>query len=184
MKLIYVFILPFTFLVIFNGCDDPKKNIFKKVDSIDVSNVPDQIAFNIEVAFVDSSYTKAILNAHRGRIYNNKFETLLDGGLEVKFLSESSGKRVSLLTADSARIDDKTKNMLAWGKVVVISDSSNTKLETSVLEWHNDARKLYSTAYVKITSPMEIIEGYGFESDPNLSYYKILKVSGVQQARK
>ncbi len=170
-------------IILFYGCNDPKKEAFKKVDSIDVTNVPDQIAYDIEVAFVDSSYTKAILNANRGRIFNNRFETLLDGEVSVKFLSQYNGSRVSLLTADSAKIDDKTKNMLAWGKVVVISDSSNTKLETSVLEWHNENRKLYSTAYVKITSRSEIIEGYGFESDPNLTYYKILKVSGVQQAR-
>ncbi len=170
-------------VILLIGCDDPKKKVFKKTDSIDVNITPDQIAYNVEVAFVDSSFTKAILNADRGRIFNSKFETLLDGGLEVQFLSEYSGKRVSLLTADSAKIDDRTKNMLATGNVIVISDSSRTKLETSLLEWNNSTRKLYSTAYVKITTPMEIIEGYGFESDPNLTHYKILKVSGVQQPR-
>ncbi len=170
-------------LILLVSCEDPQKNKFKKTDSIDVTIAPDQVAYNLEVVFVDSSYTKAILNAQRGRIYNAKFETLLDGGLKVQFMSEFSGKRVSLLTADSAKIDDKTKNMLATGNVFVISDSSKTKLETSILEWNNSTRKLYSTAYVKITSPMEVIEGYGFESDPNLTHYKILKVSVVQQQR-
>jgi LPS export ABC transporter protein LptC len=108
-------------------------------------------------------------------------ETYLDGGLQVEFYSRSSGKRVSFLTADSAKIDDRTKNMLAWGHVVVIGDSSHSRLETSILHWDNKTQKLYSTEFVKITSPGEKLQGYGFESDQNLTNYKIFKVSGEQK---
>ena len=45
------------------------------------------------------------------------------------------------------------------------------------MEWKK--RKLFSNQYVKINSPVEIIEGYGFESNQDLSNYKIFKVSGV-----
>lgn len=163
------------------SCGQEKIQTAKIADSSAVSeDMPDQISWDAEVIFVDSSFTKAILNAERARVYNERMETLLDGGVKVKFMDKESKKKVSTLTADSARIDDKTKDMLAKGDVVVISDSSNTKLETSLLMWDNKTEKLYSTEFVRITSPNEILEGYGFESDQNLTNYKVMNVSGVR----
>ncbi|MCX7736195.1 MAG: LPS export ABC transporter periplasmic protein LptC [Candidatus Kapabacteria bacterium] len=142
---------------------------------------PDQTGYDIEVAFMDSSLTKAILKAKKSRIYQERMETFLDDNIMVEFFSKDGKKRVSLLTADSAKIDDRTKDMTAWGKVIVIADSSGTVLETKLLMWDNKNQKLYSTEFVTITSPNEKLQGYGFESDQNLSNYKIFKVSGVQK---
>ena len=69
--------------------------------------------------------------------------------------------------------------MFATGNVLVISDSTKSQLETEELEWNNSTHKLHSQAFVRITSPKEIINGWGFESDENLSNYKIFKVNGV-----
>lgn len=142
---------------------------------------PDQSGIKIEVAFMDSSRIKALLKADKSRIYQDRLETFLDNNIKVEFFSKDGLNRVSLLTADSAKIDDKTKDMTAWGKVVVIADSSRTILETTLLMWDNNSQKLYSTEFVTITSPNEKIQGYGFESDQNLTNYKIFKVSGVQK---
>ncbi|MFC2130340.1 LPS export ABC transporter periplasmic protein LptC [Bacteroidota bacterium] len=179
MKTVLIYALLISFIAF--ACDEEKVIQKKETDSVIVEILPDQISSNVEVFFVDSSFTKAVLKAKRARVYQAQMETLLDGGINVEFMSKQSGKRVSVLTADSARIDDKTKDMLAGGNVIVISDSSGTKLETSLLEWSHETQKLYSTEYVKITSPTETIQGYGFESDQNLSNYKIFKVSGEQR---
>lgn len=164
-------------------CDDSQYVPRTKSKNINYEIMPDQISYDVEVFFADSSFTKAVLKAKRARIYQKRMETLLDGGIKVEFLSRYTGKRVSILTADSARIDDKTKNMLSGGHVIVVSDSSGTKLETSRLEWLNETQKLYSTEFVKIISSNEIIQGYGFESDQNLSNYKIFRVSGEQRQK-
>jgi LPS export ABC transporter protein LptC len=139
------------------------------------------MSWDVDIMFYDSSKIKARLKAKRARVYQQKMETLFDKGLEVDFFSIQTGKRNSRLTADSARIDDKTKNMVAFGNVIVISDSSNTKLETQLLHWDNKTQKFFSNEFVSITSPTEYIQGYGFESDANLTNYKILKVSGEQK---
>ncbi len=177
MKLLNLLIL-ILFLI---SCEN--KEIMKKVQEQHNSNEikPDQVSRDFTVAFVDSSFTKAVLRGKVGRVYNDRMETLIDSGLTIDFLSKNSGKRISHLTADSARIDDRTKNMLAKGEVIVISDSSGTKLETTLLEWDNNTQKLYSTEFVTITTPEETIRGFGFESDPNLTNYKILRVSGIQK---
>lgn len=180
IKFLIIQIIIYLFFILVS-CNDSK--IVPKVltDSINVEEIPSQISWNVEVIFVDSSYTKAILRAKRARIYDRIGITLLDSGLQVEFMSKQSKNRISLLTADSAEIEDKTKNMIARGNVVVISDSSSTKLETSVLQWNNATQKIYSTEYVKITSPTESIQGWGFESDQYLINYKIFRVSGEKK---
>lgn len=178
----YYFIL-FVLIIAFalNSCEETK--VVQKVnkDSLNIAILPDQEGWKVEVHFVDSSFTRAKLKAKKSRVYQNHQETFLDDSLNVEFFSRSSNKRVSYLTADSAKIDDRTRNMLAWGKVVVIGDSTHTKLETSVLHWDNKTQKLFTTEFVKISSPREHLEGYGFESDQNLNNYKIFRVSGVQK---
>lgn len=178
--LLYIFFASLLLL----SCSENKAVPKQKADSLQAESLADQISREIKVVFNDSSFTKAILRAGRARVFNENQETLLDGGLEVEFMSKESGKRVSLLTADSARIDDRTKNMLAMGDVVVTSDSTNTRLETSLLEWNNSTQRLYSTEFVRITSPYEILTGYGFESDQHLTNYKILRVSNIQRTDK
>ncbi len=163
------------------GCSDSDVVPKKIEDSLDVSKVPDQMGWDVEVMFFDSSRTKAILNARKASVFNDRMETVLEGGIRVEFMSKTSGKRVSLLTANSAVVDDKTRDMLARGNVVVISDSTNTRLETELLKWDNATQKLYSTEFVTITSPLEKLQGYGFESDQTLTNYTIKRVRGEQR---
>jgi LPS export ABC transporter protein LptC len=164
-----------------DSCDMPETKTARQVDTLITGITPDQTGWDVTVRFIDSSVTKAILKAGRTKIYQKRYETILDEGLEVQFFSAETGKRVSILTADSAIVDDKTKNMVAKGNVVIVADSSGTKLETSVLHWNNKTQKLYSTEYVVITSLSETLRGWGFESDQNLTNYKVFKVSGEKR---
>ena len=58
-------------------------------------------------------------------------------------------------------------------------NKASSELRTSKLLWKNKTQKVYSDVFVRITTPKEIIEGIGFESDQNLTNYKIYQVSGV-----
>jgi lipopolysaccharide export system protein LptC len=169
------------FMLLQSCAEDKKESKRKVIDSVETENLAEQMSWDVEVHFIDSSYTKAILKANRSRMYQDRQETLLDGDVVVEYMSRSSGKRISLLTADSARIDDTSKDMIAWGNVVVVSDSSKTTLTTEVLQWANKTRKFYSTEYVEFRSPMEDLNGYGFESDQNLKNYKVFQVSGEKK---
>jgi len=142
---------------------------------------PDQLANLIKVIFYENEWTKAILTADRAEIYFEAQQTHLIGNLTVEYFSKFSGQRLSRLTADKAVVDDNTKDMMAIGNVVVWSDSAKVKLETSKLQWSNSRQIVYTNESVKVTTPSEIINGYGFESDLSLSYYKIIKVSGIKQ---
>lgn len=176
MKYLVIILIP----ILFIACSRDEDTHKRIANAIDYSTLPDQIGWNIEVVFVDTSFTKAILNATKARVFQKQSVTYLDSGLTVRFYSRETGKKISTLTADSAKIDDRTRDMTAEGNVVVISDSSHIKLQTNVLQWIALRQKLYSSEYVVITTPNEIIRGYGFESDPNLVNYKIMRVSGIQ----
>lgn len=163
------------------SCTEVKKPARTEIEKFGLQKAPDQVSWNVEVFFIDSSYTKAKLNADMGRVYFDEKKTYLDGHVKVEFFSAETGQRTTLMTADSAEIDDGTRNMLARGNVVIYSDSSRTKVETSVLHWDNKTQMFYSQEFVKIDSPKEKIQGYGFESDQTLKNNKIYKVSGEQK---
>ena len=175
MKFVFILII-----FIFISCSNEKKEV-KNIFSIEeIKDNPDQISYNFSVYFMDSSLVKAYLKADRARIYEKEKQTKLDSNVLVDFYSKENGRKVSNLVADSVIIDDATKDMTAMGNVIVVSDSNNTTIKTSLLKWKNDTRKLTSDRYVKIVSPDQEIEGIGFESDETLKNYTIYKVKGVK----
>lgn len=175
MKYFYFILVFLTF-----SCSEEKAEVKTLFAIDDIKDSPDQISYDFSVYFMDSSLVKAFLKADRARIYDKQKVTKLDSHVVVDFYSKDNGKKVSNLIADSVTIDDVTKDMIAMGNVEVVSDSTKTKINTSMLKWHNDKRKLTSDQYVKIISPEQEIEGIGFESDETLKNYTIYKVKGVK----
>lgn len=142
---------------------------------------PAHVSYNVKVVFTDSTRTKAILRAREARVLDDRQETIMRDTVIVDFYSMSSGLRVAQLTADSAVVDDRTKDMVAFGNVKVWSDSSRTTLTTTKLHWSNQRQRISSTEYVKIVAPSETIEGVGFESDQYLTSYRIYRVRGERR---
>lgn len=180
------FLLKATLIIIFinfvfMGCNTETKEPSEQKISPEEFHLPDQLATNIVVDFIDTSFLKARLWAKTAKVYYTRAETELLDSIRVEFYSKSTGRRASVLTADSAKIDDRTKDMYAFGRVIVVSDSPKTILRTTLLEWKNRAQKIYSNEYVEIIRPDEEIRGYGFESDVNLTNYRIFKVSGIKK---
>lgn len=160
------------------GCNQTENTNHIAADLQNTELLPDQISNNLTINFIDSSFNKASIFADRGRIFSSENYSILDSNVKVIFYS-ITGRQNGVLTAKQVKIDDLTKNMFATGNVLVISDSTKSQLETEELEWNNSTHKLHSKVFVKITSPKEIINGWGFESDESLSNYKIFKVTGV-----
>ena len=171
----------FTLLVVsLSACRNESEGGKPKVAE-QIQDRPEQIIVGANISFVDSNHTKAIMKADSGFTYSLTARTVLKQNIKVDFMSKESNTRISTLSADSLVIDDISKDMTAFGNVVVHSDSTFTTLTTQKLQWNNKDRKLFSTEFVKIISPNEVLQGYGFESDEKLSYYKIFNASGGQR---
>lgn len=173
-------VLCFLFLFLISCTKEPEAKFSNEV-KMKLEEMPDQIAKDLQVDFLDSSLLRAKLSAKIGKVFYQRGETWLYDNIKVDFFSRANGRRQSVLTADSVKINDRTKDMFAYGKVVVVADSPKIVLKTSFLEWRNKSQRLYSNEYIEITTPEEEIRGYGFESDLNLTNYKIFRVSGVRK---
>lgn len=142
---------------------------------------PTHVSYDVHVHFTDSSRTKAILSSAVARLYEDRAQTTLGDTVIVDFYGKDGRRRAARLSADSAVVDDRSKNMTAFGNVVVYADSARTTLTTSILHWDNQRERLSSTAYVRIVTPTETIEGIGFESNQTLTDYRIFQVRGIQR---
>ncbi len=144
--------------------------------SIKVEELPSQESWNSVITFSDSGRIKAIMNAGHLRVFDEAKETLLDENIKIDFYDENEIKTTTL-TSVRGRVDDRTNNLWAIDSVVAVSDS--VTLITDELMWRNEDKKIVSDRFVRIITPKENIEGYGFESDQSLRNYVIYRITFV-----
>lgn len=158
---------------LFISCEEKLK---PSIVQLPHQQIPSQESWNATIIFSDSGRVRAILKANHILVFQTEDVTILNQGFRVDFYDEN-GKHTSYLMADSGRVIEKTKNLEAYGNIIAVSDEG-TKVETSRLFWDNERNKIRSDAFVKVTSPNEVLQGYGFEADQNLKNYVVYKVSG------
>ncbi len=102
----------------------------------------------------------------------------MHNNVNAYFFNEKN-KNISKLTADTARIDESNNNFNANGNVVVVSDSGLT-LKSKTLYWdHHYSIVVTSDSVQFTTKERDTLYGVGFESDMDLSHWKIIKPTGV-----
>lgn len=154
-----------------------EKKLKPQIDESIVSEeLPDQESKNAKITFTEEGKLKAILFSDNIKVRGNKNEKLLEN-VRIEFYNEEE-IQTSTLTSLKGKIDDLTQDMYAIENVVAVSDSGVT-LTTDELIWKNKTKKIVTDKFVRIVSEEEIIEGYGFESDQNLSNYTIFNITYI-----
>jgi LPS export ABC transporter protein LptC len=152
-----------------------------KVSDDPFISAPSQMATNIVVTFSDSSFVKARLYASVGRILEQQQQTTMSGPVTVDFFDRDNRDPVARLTSDSCLVDDRTRNMTALGNVVVTSLRRDLVLRTTKLSWLQSTQRIRSDESVTIETAHERIDGVGFESNQDLTSYRLARVRGVQR---
>jgi LPS export ABC transporter protein LptC len=129
------------------------------------------------MSFTKDGKRKAVLNAGYVAKYSKKKETVLKEDIRVDFFDED-GNLKSYLTANEGKVFDETKNMMAIGNVIVISQNG-THLYTEELHWDNESERIRSDIPVKITTSSDTLYGDSFSSDPDLIEYEITNTRGT-----
>ncbi len=142
--------------------------------SIKQSEIPSHESWKSKIMFTEEGKVKAVLYTDHLRKFENRKITLLET-VTIDFYDKDQ-KKTSKLSSDSGKVDDITKDMYAYKNVVAKNDSG-VVLRTSELMWRNNDQKIITDKFVSITSPKEIIEGYGLESDQSLKNYVIFNVT-------
>jgi len=169
----YLLFLTAACIFIYVGCSENKvKPVINP--NLNVSEIPAQESWDAKVIFSDSGKTTAILYAGHLRVFNERQETLLDSGVQVDFYNPQQIVTTTL-TSEKGKVDDATKNLYAMDSVVAVSDSGVT-IKTDELMWRNSDRKIVSDKFVTILTSKEKIQGYGFESNQNLTNYVIYNI--------
>ncbi len=172
----YFFAVCFFLLLI--SCDDQK--VKPSINTaLNVEELPAQESWDSKVFFTDSGKTQAVLHSGHLRMFTGAHETLLDSNVKVEFYDELE-KITTTLTSKRGKVDDITQNLYAIDSVIAVNDSGVT-LSTQELMWRNEDRKIISSKFVTILTQTEKIEGYGFESNQNLSNYVIRNITYVSR---
>jgi LPS export ABC transporter protein LptC len=147
--------------------------------SLDQARIPDQESWESVIIMTRDGKKFAEVWAGYIAFYNEQGKTFLRDSIHADFF-DRKGIHNSVLTADSGVVFNQTNNLVAYGKVKVISDSG-VVLETSELRWENEKQKIISEVSVRFSTQIDTLLGDSFISDPDLSNYEIKNARGYSR---
>lgn len=169
----------FFLLLLLVQCSSPQQEgatgETKKID------FPDQESWESTVTITQEGRKVAEVWAGYIALYNKKNITVLKDSIHIDFFNRE-GKHMSVLTADSGIVYNRTNDLEARGHVVVVSDSG-VVLETEVLRWDNRKQKIISEVPVRFTTAEDTLIGDSFVSDPDLKNYELRNARGYSRRK-
>ncbi len=168
-----------TCLLLIVGCSRVEEPVPK---SPGTEALPDQEIWNGVIEISDDGKLKSVVRAGYIRVFEKKKLTLLDSGVVMDFYNEA-GKHTSVLTAERAEIDERINLFVARGNVVVTSDSGEV-LRTERLYWDKQKKRIRSDTLAVLTTDVDSLRGYNFESDENLTSWVLEQPTGQTLRRK
>ncbi len=97
-------------------------------------------------------------------------------GVEIERYNEKM-VQIASITSNYARYYEKEKKWEAKNNVIAVNPQGDT-LKTEQLIWEEKTGTIYSEQFVKIIRKDQVITGIGFESDQDLSNWKIKNPKG------
>jgi len=163
-------------LVILAGCNADNTSKSNQISLMDTTARPDSEVRNARIYLYDEGrVTTEIFSTEIHKF--DELDSTMGYQLEIDFF-DTTGAVMSEVVGDSGIIREQTGYLSIFGNVVVVTED-NTKLETDYLYWNTTTDKIYTDAFVRITSEDGVLTGWGLEADQRLSSYQILsKVSG------
>jgi LPS export ABC transporter protein LptC len=140
---------------------------------------PDQEGDSVTMLYTDSARLRLMVKANRMLVFSKNVKepfTVLPKGVFVTFFDEDETISATLKADYGVRFD-LSKRMEARYNVVVVNRKGE-RLETEKLVWDENRERIYTDAFVKITTGKEVIMGNGMESNQDFSKYEIKKVTG------
>lgn len=146
---------------------------------VDASKTPTMMTRNVETLISDSGVTRFRIVTPIWYVYDEVDEPYwrFPEGLNLDKY-DNFFRREATVVADSAYY---LKNKQIWrlDGNVTINNVMGEKFLTNQLFWDQRMHKLYSDSFIHIERPDKVLEGYGFDSNEQLTRYTIRKVSGI-----
>jgi LPS export ABC transporter protein LptC len=143
-----------------------------------VANGPVQSGKDVELIYSDSAKIKVKLFAPQLDKYEgDNPRNELPKGVKVEFFDDRMQVKTKL-TANYGIQYEREKKVEVKNDVVVVNEKGE-QLNTEHLVWDEQTRKIYTEAFVKITTASEVIFGEGLEANEDFSTYTIKNIKGT-----
>ena len=155
------------------ACSDEKRETIAL--SADPETFPTMRTTNVSTTISDSGYTRYHITAPLWLMYEEAKEphwNFPDGMFIVKF--DNDMKEDGTFTADTATFFSN-KKLWRFDRNVRMRNINGDRFLTHQLFWDQNLRKIYSDSFIHIERSDRIIEGYGFESNENMTSYKVMR---------
>lgn len=147
--------------------------------SADPETFPTMKTLNVSTVISDSGYTRYHITTPVWLMFENAADphwNFPEGIFVVKF--DTTMVEDGTFTSDTATYFSR-KKLWRFDRNVRMRNVNGDRFRTQQLFWDQMAHKIYSDSFIHIERPDKIIEGYGFESNENMTTYTIRHPSGI-----
>jgi len=143
--------------------------------------LPDQEVGDFAVTETDEGRLEWKMYAKSAAIFNAR-NAIVARGVRIDFFGDED-KRTSTLTAREGEMNQRTRDMVARGSVV-LQTTEGTRMSTEQLKFLNKQQRIVSDEFVRVERGGDVLTGYGFESDPDLEHFEFKRrVQAVVRTR-
>lgn len=165
------------------GCSEEDK--LGVTDSINTKKMPQLSTRNVCTLVSDSGFTKYKVVTPLWNVYNGRDRDAFwdfPKGVYLRQLDHNL-KVVATVAADSACYFPAKKLWELYGDVE-IEQKDKVYFYSPRVFFDDKEKRIFSDAFIHIETDSEILEGKGFESNTELTRYRVLKPTGVFPAGK
>ncbi len=131
--------------------------------------LPDSEVEDFTVTETDSGRAQWTLYSRQAATYTAK-DLVTARTVRIVFFDEK-GVKSSDLTAREGELYQRTRDMIARGNVV-LETVEGWRMTTEELHFLNSRHRIVSDKLVRVEKEGSVLEGVGFESDPNLEHFE------------
>jgi len=145
----------------------------------DPERVPTMSTRDVETFISDSGYTRYHISTPLWQMYDEAAEPhwRFPEGLDLQQYDEQL-RPAANVTCDSATYLSRRRLWQLDGHVVMVNTLRDSFL-TQQLFWDQHNARVYSDSFIHIVRSDRIIEGYGFESNQNMTSYTVNRPTGI-----
>lgn len=164
-------------LLLFSSCGGKQKAIGDAITERD--SLPVMKTLGVSTLISDSGVTRYRVNTEEWTVFDRKVPSYwaFEKGVYLEQFDSLLNVDASI-KADTAYFYDKEKLWKLIGHVD-IKNQKGERFNTELLYWNQATQKVYSDKFIRIEQPDRVITGYGFDSNQQMTVYRIHNGGGV-----
>ena len=159
------------------SCDEEKKEVI--AGKTDPETTPTMTTTDVATLISDSGITRYKITTPVWYVFDEAREPrwTFPKSLHLEKFDEKF-KPEATIDCDSATLF-KDKQQWRLDGYVNIRNTLGEKFLTNQLFWNQREQKIYSDSFIHIEKEGRVIEGYGFESNEQMTRYNVLRVAAI-----